>query len=271
MLAIWLLWSFLAYEGCLKQCCAGNGGSEVTETPVTPDDTGPVKRFPIDFQYGNAAAFTNDGFAELKARLVSEMKDNNILEVTGFYFESEPKPDGYDNMGFARADKIRQLLVPDIPADRIHLRARLVDETEGGKTGYFEASDYSWVTPEEVPAKTVEELADRVIIRFPYNSAIKDKDANIDEYLNKLADRIKQTGEKVSLTGHTDNTGQPEGNLKLSERRAREVQAILLKKGVKSDQIIVDAKGQTQPVDNNDTEDGRHNNRRVEVRLIKTN
>ncbi len=268
MLAVWLLWSFLAYEGALKQCCVSEGGTEVTEAPVTPDDTG-HKRFPIDFQYAKADAFTNAGYAELKQRLVSEMKDKNILEVTGFYFESEPKPEGFENMGFARADKIRQLLIPDIPADRIRLRARLVDEPGAAKTGYFEASDYGWITPEEAPAKPVEELADRVIIRFPYNSTEKEQDASVDEYLNKLAERIKQSGEKVSLTGHTDNKGNPEYNLSLSDRRARQIRDILVKKGVKTDQLIVEAKGQTQPVDSNETDEGRHNNRRVEVRLIK--
>lgn len=268
MLVVWLLWSFLAYEGALKQCCVSEGEAEVTEAPVTPDETG-FKRFPIDFQYAKADAFTNAGYAELKQRLVSEMKDKNILEITGFYFESEPKPEGFENMGFARADKIRQLLVPDIPSDRIHLRARLVEEPGTAQTGYFEASDYSWVTPEEAPAKPVEELADRVIIRFPYNSTQKEQDASVDEYLNKLAERIKQSGEKVSLTGHTDNKGNPDYNLALSNRRAREIREVLIKKGVKADQLIVEGKGQTQPVDSNETEEGRHNNRRVEVRLVK--
>ena len=89
------------------------------------------------------------------------------------------------------------------------------------------------------------------------------------DYLDRLAERIKQTGETVTLTGHTDNVGEPEPNFKLGADRSEKIKANLVKLGVNPDQVQTSSKGETQPRATNDTEEGRYENRRVEVRLIK--
>ncbi|NUQ23031.1 MAG: OmpA family protein [Saprospiraceae bacterium] len=263
MLIVWLLYSLLAYRGCIQDCCKGG-----EDTIIQQDSALNLQRYPIDFQWSKEAANTNQGFDDLKSKLLAGMQDGQILEITGQYFEDEPKPDGFDNMGFARAQAVRALF-PDIPDDRIKLRARLMDESEGVRNGYFEAALFEWIKPEEKIAQTVEELDDRIIIRFPYNSTEREYDPSVDEYLDKLAKRIASTGETVQLTGHTDNKGAPDYNTKLGMARAAGIKGVLTQKGVKADQISASSKGQEQPVDSNATEEGRHNNRRVEVRLIK--
>ncbi len=271
VLVLWALYTIFAYETCLKQCCTEEGAGDTTSlVDDEPEETTPVaNRYAIDFQWNNAQAFTNDGFDDTKQNLLAQLDENNILEITGFYFEGEEAPEGFDNMGFARAAQIRDLLAPDVPAEQIKLRARLVDDREGMKEGYFEAANFEWKTPETEAEETVEELDDRVIIRFPFNSTVKEADAAIDDYLDRLANRIKTSGEKVTITGHTDNVGGDDANLALGLRRAKEIRDILIAKGVNRNQITTDSKGKTQPVDTNDTEAGRHNNRRAEVRLIK--
>jgi outer membrane protein OmpA-like peptidoglycan-associated protein len=268
MLVLWALYSLFAYKGCLEQCCTDGEAITVVEEP---DETPPAAatRYPIDFQWGNAQSFTNDGFEASKQNLLAQLKDNNILEITGLYFEGEPKPEGFENMGFARAANIRDLLAPDIPAERIKLRARLVDSRDGVREGYFEAGDFEWKAPQAQAEATVKELEDRAIIRFPFNSTVKDADPAIDQYLEDLAQQVKDSGQKISITGHTDSKGDADINMNLGLRRAKEIRDILVSKGVNSALISTDSKGETQPVDTNDTEAGRHNNRRAEVRLIK--
>ena len=270
---IWLIYTLVAYHGCIKPTCC-DGAEEVSEViPATEDEptTTTAIRYPVDFKWSDATAFTNDGYEKWRQDLLNQFKANpeGRLEITGFYFEEEPKPDGFENMGFARAAQIRDLLAPDIPVDKIDLRARLNEETDGIRDVAFEGAAFSWKKPEEAAEETLEELADRIIIRFPYGSAQKDYDPAVDEYLQKLADRIKTSGEKVSLVGHTDNSGSDETNMALGRSRAREIRTILTQKGVPSSQIIIDSKGESQPTDTNDTAAGRHNNRRVEVRLLK--
>ncbi len=268
MLVIWLLYSLIAYKGCLQQCCSADAAS-ISQADSNAVDSGAMVRYPLDFQWANATAFTNSGFPEMKQRLLAQMKDNNLLQITGLYYEAEPKPDGYDNMGFARADAVKKLFAGDVPDDRIQLRARLVDEKDGVRKGYFEGVAFEWITPEAKVEESVEELDDRIIIRFPTGSVKREYDPKVETYLSKLAERVKRTGERISLIGHTDNVGSDQVNNELGLGRANQIKNTLVKAGVNADLVSVDSKGKTQPVDSNNTETGRQNNRRVEVRLMK--
>lgn len=88
--------------------------------------------------------------------------------------------------------------------------------------------------------------------------------------LNDLAEllKIKKTM-IIEIGGHTDNIGAPERNLKLSQERAEAVKNYLIKKGIKQDRIIAKGFGDTQPISDNNTEDGKKQNRRTEVNIIK--
>lgn len=270
MLALWLLYTFVAWQSCSEELCTGCETAG-TVTDGTTADTGAVatQRYALDFRWSDATAFTNEGFDAYRKSILTKGTENGILQITGLYFEAEPKPQGYENMGFARADKVKALFAGSVPDDRIRLRARVVDEREGVRTGYFEGVEFEWITPEQTTERTVEEIADRTIIRFPFGSVEKEYDPTVDDYLNKLAERVKGTAERITLTGHTDNIGEPATNLELGRRRANAIRDFLVRKGVPAAQITVDSKGETQPTDTNETEEGRHNNRRVEVRLIK--
>lgn len=70
---------------------------------------------------------------------------------------------------------------------------------------------------------------------------------------------------RVEVAGHTDNVGTPEANLRLSQERAQAVMAALVGRGIKTDRMTAKGYGQTTPVADNRTEEGRAKNRRVEL------
>ena len=70
------------------------------------------------------------------------------------------------------------------------------------------------------------------------------------------------------IIGHTDSVGKDEANQKLSEGRANEVMKDLIERGIAADRIEAEGRGETQPIDTNDTEEGRQNNRRVEIEIL---
>lgn len=88
-------------------------------------------------------------------------------------------------------------------------------------------------------------------------------------YLNKLADFIKRTNSNVIVNGHTDNVGTPEFNLELSRKRAVAVRDYLIKRGVDKTKVTYRYYGMTRPLTDNETEDGRKMNRRVEFEISK--
>jgi outer membrane protein OmpA-like peptidoglycan-associated protein len=84
--------------------------------------------------------------------------------------------------------------------------------------------------------------------------------------MDKIADVVIRYG-KTTLTvvGHTDNTGKPDYNQKLSEDRAFSVARYLESKNVNPVRLATSGKGEMQPIASNSSETGRQANRRVEI------
>lgn len=74
---------------------------------------------------------------------------------------------------------------------------------------------------------------------------------------------------EIELSGHTDNVGGKETNLKLSDDRAKAVTAYLVANGVKENRIKTIGYGETKPISSNETEEGKQLNRRVEFTILK--
>lgn len=86
--------------------------------------------------------------------------------------------------------------------------------------------------------------------------------------LNRLAEIMQEDTElRLIIRGHTDDTGNPSSNLELSVDRANAVKDYLVRQGVEANRIAAFGYGDTRPVASNDTEEGREQNRRVELDL----
>ncbi len=72
----------------------------------------------------------------------------------------------------------------------------------------------------------------------------------------------------IEISGHTDNTGSMDYNMKLSENRAKSVMDYLVKKGIEPARLKYKGYGPTQPISDNATEEGRALNRRTEMKII---
>ncbi len=87
--------------------------------------------------------------------------------------------------------------------------------------------------------------------------------------LEKLLLFLEQNpGISIEISGHTDDTGTFEYNLQLSEKRAGSVRDFLTNKGISAERINYKGYADTRPVDTNETEEGRANNRRTEFKII---
>jgi OOP family OmpA-OmpF porin len=114
-------------------------------------------------------------------------------------------------------------------------------------------------TPAAAPAKVV-----LTGVNFDFDkAAIRPDDV---ERLDKDVATLKEWGNvKVEVAGHTDSIGTDEYNMGLSLRRADAVRNYLVDKGIAADRLSVKGYGESQPVADNATSEGRFQNRRVEL------
>ncbi|MEQ9692594.1 OmpA family protein [Shimia sp. SDUM112013] len=121
----------------------------------------------------------------------------------------------------------------------------------------------------------VENTGDRLIVVMPHD-LLFDSDsavvsANLTDDLYAVARNLeKYPNSTVQVLGHTDNTGSAEHNQKLSERRANAVADKLMAGGVAFERIQTIGRGEDQPVASNLTEEGKAQNRRVEIVILPT-
>lgn len=87
--------------------------------------------------------------------------------------------------------------------------------------------------------------------------------------LNELVDLMKRKPTlKIEIGGHTDNVGNDNDNLELSQARADAVKQFLIKKGIEANRITAVGYGEALPIADNGTAEGRQKNRRTEVQII---
>ena len=121
--------------------------------------------------------------------------------------------------------------------------------------------------PKVIVTKTEIKIMER--IEFDTNKAtIRPESASV---LNAVLEILQQHPEikKVDVQGHTDNKGVPYLNLTLSKQRAAAVVKWLTDRGIAKDRLTSQGLGQTKPIDTNDTDQGRQNNRRVEFQITE--
>jgi outer membrane protein OmpA-like peptidoglycan-associated protein len=115
----------------------------------------------------------------------------------------------------------------------------------------------------ELPAIPVSKL-----IYFAFDKSEFNSETITEEYLNESKQYLNQNMQSgLSITGHTDATGSDEYNQALGYRRAQSVQHYFVSKGISSNRIITESKGEKDPVDNNATEAGRAANRRAVITI----
>lgn len=152
--------------------------------------------------------------------------------------------------------------------------SRLLSEQLGGGQDYDISVTYEEAldpvaalpTPEECVEKVNVALTDRKITFAPGSSEI---DVDALETIDKVAEVLRacQTV-KMEIGGHTDSQGRESMNLDLSQSRADAVLNAIMARRVLIANLSARGYGETEPIADNDTEEGRERNRRIEFRLI---
>jgi len=240
-------------------CCDDSNNVEATinETPKA------VKYGPLVFDWNSDKTNTNNLWPDKKIEILAGHSDGKILRIVGPYFSDETNNSTFENLGLARADAVRQLLLDSIPEDKMEIDAKLVNYLEDAKTKPFGGTILNWVTRND----NIQEIDNKALVYFPYNSTKKADNVNINNYLASVAKVLEGNNKTVTLTGHTDNIGNASYNKDLGMQKAIAMKNLLINLGVDSSRITVASDGQTKPITTNDTPEGRQKNRRVELEI----
>ena len=248
-----------------KTCCSDTIEKEEV-TKITEKVVAPVAKAvtgPLLFNWSDGKTVTDNTWTNKKQAVLDDLKEGQKLEITGQYRSDEVNGSSFENVGVARAHETRKLF-SDLPDDRFILLGKLVDD-KVDKTGLFASATFANRTVN----KSIKETADGTQIYFPFNSTNKLNDSTVERYLDDVAERVKASGERIRLTGHTDEIGSSESNVSLGQKRSDIVKRYLMSKGVASAKITAQSAGETKPIASNSSSDGRAKNRRTELQIIK--
>jgi outer membrane protein OmpA-like peptidoglycan-associated protein len=125
----------------------------------------------------------------------------------------------------------------------------------------------------EVKPKRAQISGDQIVldgkIQFDYNSATIKAESHelLDDVVSVLTDNPDI--ELLDIVGHTSSEGSDSTNLKLSKERAASVMQYLVDKGIDAARLKSQGKGEKDPIADNDTDEGKEKNRRVEFNIEK--
>lgn len=124
-----------------------------------------------------------------------------------------------------------------------------------------------------VPGATVVRQGEGILVKFDsgilFDTDRSDLKAAARTNLEGLATSLQNNPQtNILIVGHTDNTGTASHNMDLSVRRAEAVKSFIVSNNVAPSRLSTEGKGETEPIADNTTADGRSQNRRVEIAIV---
>ena len=116
-------------------------------------------------------------------------------------------------------------------------------------------------------------MGDNLTLNMPGNVTFALNSAKLNPQFNDVLDKLANTlieynQTVIQIAGHTDSTGSHDYNMKLSLQRAESVKAYLVSRGVPAARLVTVGAGPDYPIASNATEEGRAENRRVEITIV---
>jgi OOP family OmpA-OmpF porin len=143
-----------------------------------------------------------------------------------------------------------------------------VADTDSDGDGTADCIDQCPDTPKGATVNSVGCWTLKGVVLFDFDKADIKPEAH--QLLDEVVTILKKNPEiRGVLEGHTDSIGSDEYNQGLSERRAQAVDKYMEEHGIDPDRYTVKGYGESNPIASNDTEEGRQENRRVELKRVR--
>lgn len=262
LLLIWVLWLF--FNGKFSEsCCATPEVAAPAATGVLQPPPAPVE-IPVAEPAVPAGVSVSmvDGMLTLHGSVPSDTVRMAVIDAAVAKFG---------------ADKIKDEISVDANVKAIQLTGEVDSEDSKSAIGAMfsnalgvSASVDNQITVAVPTAAVAEtspvpnvECGELIKGQVAFNTGSAQLSAESSATLDAMQDCMKEGNYEIG--GHTDNVGDASKNQRLSERRANAVKGYLESKGIDASRLTVKGYGDTQPIADNTTEEGRAQNRRIEM------
>lgn len=272
----------------------------VEDASVTIDDTDPLRLglhgvVPDDVEIGPIIAGVQDlAFVDNIAidlsrpvppadPVVTFTIENGIVTLTGTVADEATRAAVVAEAGrlFGAGNVVDEMVVGEVGPGALRLEGTVPDTqrdaVEAGLAGLADTlglelqDDFAYTALSDDQAALqdqIAELADAIQINFASGSSALPADgpAQLDTLVDALA--ASPEGTTVAVEGHTDDQGEAASNQSLSEARAQAVLDYLVEAGVPADRLRAVGNGESQPIADNSTAEGRAANRRIDFNVV---
>jgi OmpA-OmpF porin, OOP family len=281
LLCAWVLLGTYFARPYLADCWCGSKGKTGAAWNIKDDDfkTTADQHFRFAKSDANYVKPNSPSLEASLASTVEHLKANvgRTLMISGYYTADEQAPALFPNLGLARANDIKSLLVSlgappaqiDIESNQVSAKDYFVKDTI--KQGIeFKFNQLAADATNNHLAQIKEKLLGKpMILHFALNqSEIQLSDEQKDNFADMMYYLDKVPNSKLDIAGHTDNQGKPYTNQLLSQGRAESVRAYISKTGnLPAERMIAQGFGPSKPLAPNTTPENKAMNRRVEIIL----
>ncbi|OUL62890.1 OmpA family protein [Flavobacterium sp. AJR] len=290
-----ILGTFLYLKFCCN-CCTKEPADDIEKVVVIKETVTEIVPFVINGTGIDYRSSDNLKFLKNSASVITPVKDSvNIgieklktfldanpeqkVTITGYATTDEKNTTTYPNLGIARANDVKNYFVSKgLSAGKFNTNGEIIDSWKtSGDTLLGPVSFEINTSTDSVATKTDGEdfaalktkiNADPLVLHFNTNKSNNNLNAADRQKIKDISYYILHVNDGALLVvGHSDNVGNRESNVVLSQKRADFTKNYLSKNGIDGSKIETQSKGPDEPVGDNTTADGKANNRRTVVTI----
>jgi outer membrane protein OmpA-like peptidoglycan-associated protein len=251
-------WGTSWYRSIICENCGAT-----PSTVITPPAAADLPPYYFTGQNGKDIGYSN-GFPAFKDSVITNLAAAEKLLIKGYWFAGEDTS-GIGDLGMWRANRLKDTLSKFISPDRISCVSVFIDKANEANV-FRGALVEKAIQPKMSKDSTTSVMANgKLIVYFPSNSTKNIFDNQTEKNIADIVAMAASSGKTIYISGHTDSQGKADKNLVLSQNRADKLKDLLIQRGVKATQIQTAGKGQSEPIADNGSADGRALNRRAEV------
>lgn len=249
------------------------------------DEIGLIVNAIGDLAYFSSDRLSNKGKDIFQFELYQEARPNPVSYIKGKVFDADNKNSLVAHFELINLETNQIVMQAESEASSGEFLICIPTDNNYAlnvsKEGYLFYSDnfemkgvYEITDPylKDVALKAIQS-GERIVLRniFYATDSYVLKDESIAELTKLLEFLNKNRGLIIEISGHTDNVGASEYNMELSNNRAKSVYNYLINQGINENRLKYKGYGESQPISTNDTDAGRAENRRTEIKILSTN